>query len=152
MHSSDNRSGSAYSKMTSLKNRSLAIGIAFTAAVLQVGDADAQNLRTGASVYREICSTCHATGVGGAPRFGEVAEWKPLIAAGQPALTAEAWLGVRRMPAKGGRENLRLEEFARGVAFMVRAADIEWQDPDAAMMAFIEEEARRRAACLPAGC
>jgi len=129
-----------------MNSRIFASGVAFIAAGLVSGIAFAQNLKTGDTVYREICSACHATGMAGAPKFGEAADWKPLIAEGQLLLTAEAWLGVRRMPAKGGRENLRLEEFARGVAFMARAADGEWQDPDAAMMAAITAEERRRSA------
>lgn len=115
--------------------------------VLASGIAGAQNLKTGESVFREICSTCHVTGVGGAPKFGDSADWQPLISMGQVALTAEAWPGVRRMPPKGGRENLRLEEFARAVAYMARAVEANWPDPDVNMLLAINaEENKSRAA------
>jgi hypothetical protein len=38
------------------------------------------------------------------------------------------------MPARGGKPDLALEEFARAVAHMARAAGARWQDPNAAMM------------------
>lgn len=61
-------------------------------------------------------------------------------------LTAHGWVGVRGMPAQGGRVDLSLEEFARATAWMARASGLRWADPDAAMMARIrQEEAKRRA-------
>ena len=107
--------------------------------------ASAQN-KTGETVYREVCSTCHATGVAGAPKFGDKAVWKPLIEEGQPVLTAHAWVGVRAMPAQGGRADLTLAEFARAAAHMARAAGGNWKDPDAKMLAAIAEEEKKRRA------
>ena len=106
----------------------------------------AQNLKTGETVYREVCSTCHAAGVAGAPKFGDKAAWTPLIAEGQPVLTAHAWVGVRAMPATGGRDDLKLEEFARAAAHMARAAGGTWKDPDAKMLAAIADEEKKRRA------
>lgn len=124
------------------------LGIMVAAAALggmQV--ASAQDLKSGESVYKETCAVCHATGIANAPKFGDKAVWKPLIAEGQHVLTAHAWVGVRGMPPQGGRADLKLEEFARAVAFMVRAAGGTWKDPDAKMLARIaDEEKRRRAA------
>ena len=98
------------------------------------------------SVYREVCSTCHAAGVAGAPKFGDAAAWKPLIAEGQAVLTAHAWVGVRAMPAQGGRADLTLAEFARAAAHMARAAGGSWKDPDAKMLASIADEEKKRRA------
>lgn len=123
--------------------RAHAVGAVLAAVCLQAGIAGAQN-KSGEAVYRTVCALCHATGVAGAPRFGEAADWQARLAVGQAALTAEAWLGVRRMPARGGRDDLRLEEFARGVAFMARAVDDVWQDPDDRMMAVIADEEKKR--------
>jgi cytochrome c5 len=119
--------------------------VLFSAGGLTV--ASAQNLKSGEQVYKEVCATCHANGVANAPRFGDKAVWKPLIAEGQPVLTAHAWVGVRGMPPKGGRDDLALEEFARAAAHMARAAGGTWKDPDARMLARIaDEEKKRRAA------
>ncbi len=122
----------------------LAVAVLLSAAVAP--PALAQNLKTGETVYREVCSTCHAAGVAGAPKFGDKAAWTPLIAEGQPVLTAHAWVGVRAMPPKGGRDDLKLEEFARAAAHMARAAGGTWKDPDAKMLAAIADEEKKRRA------
>jgi len=59
------------------------------------------------------------------------------------ALGWHAWVGVRDMPAKGGKPDLALEEFARAVAYMARAAGATWKDPDAAMMKQIQAEEKK---------
>ncbi|MEO8204141.1 MAG: c-type cytochrome [Betaproteobacteria bacterium] len=112
--------------------------------------ASAQALRTGEQVYKETCFACHKTGIEKAPRFGDRKAWAPLIKEGQHVLTAEAWLGERAMPPKGGNPTLSLEEFARAVAYMARSSGGKWQDPDSAMMGRIRAEetkqlARRKA-------
>jgi cytochrome c5 len=104
----------------------------------------AQGLKSGEQVYKEACFACHATGVDKAPQFGERTAWAPLIKEGQHVLTAHAWVGVRGMPPKGGRPDLSLEEFARAVAYMARAAGGDWKDPDAAMLARIRAEEKKR--------
>jgi hypothetical protein len=48
------------------------------------------------------------------------------------------------MPAKGGRPDLSLEEFARATAWMARSAGGDWQDPDEAMMSTIRKEEAKR--------
>lgn len=106
--------------------------------------ASAQTLKTGEQVYKETCFVCHATKVDKAPQFGDKKAWKPLIDEGQPVLTSHAWVGVRGMPAKGGKPDLSLEEFARATAFMARAAGGNWKDPDAAMLKRIQAEEQKR--------
>jgi len=107
------------------------------------GVAQAQNVKTGDTVYRQVCTNCHNTGVSGAPRFGESSDWRPLIDRGQVALTIMAWRGVRAMPPQGGRPALKLEEFARAVAYMVREAGGDWDDPDAGLLAKLLAAATR---------
>jgi cytochrome c5 len=102
--------------------------------------------RSGEQVYKEICAVCHATGVANAPKFGDRKVWAPLIAEGQAVLTAHAWVGVRAMPPRGGNPNLSLDEFSRAAAFMARAAGGSWKDPDAAMLASIRVEEKKRMA------
>ncbi len=106
----------------------------------------AGSARGGEQVYEEVCAACHATGAAEAPKLGDGDEWEDLIEEGQHVLTAHAWVGVRGMPPRGGSPDLSLQEFARAVAYMARAAGGDWQDPDAAMLEKIrdEEEARRR--------
>ncbi len=106
--------------------------------------------RGGAQVYREACAACHARGVANAPRFGDRLAWQPRLEGGQPAVTAQAWLGLRAMPPRGGRDNLALPEFARGVAYMARAAGARWRDPDAKMLTAIQEEEKNRRGVISA--
>jgi cytochrome c5 len=106
----------------------------------------AQSLLSGEQVYAEVCSACHGARVDKAPQFGDRQAWAPLIREGQAVLTAHAWVGVRGMPARGGRPELALEEFARATAHMARAAGGRWPDPDPAMLARIEKEVDKRLA------
>jgi len=103
-----------------------------------------ETLKSGNQVYTEVCSACHDTGVASAPKFGDKEAWAPLISEGQAVLTSHAWVGVRAMPAKGGNPELKLLEFARGVAWMTRAAGSDWKDPDAKTMRAITKEAEKR--------
>ncbi|MGH8620239.1 MAG: c-type cytochrome [Burkholderiales bacterium] len=108
----------------------------------------AQGPQSGAQVYQETCAVCHATGVDNAPKFGDKTTWAPRILQGQAALTAEAWSGVRAMPPRGGNLSLTLDEFSRAVATMARAAGAPWKDPDAALLAEIQAEEKKRAGNL----
>jgi cytochrome c5 len=111
----------------------------------------AQTLKTGEQVYKETCFACHSTKVDKAPQFGDKAAWAPLIKEGQDVLTAHAWVGVRNMPPKGGKPDLKQEEFARAVAYLARSAGGTWKDPDAAMMKRIAAEEKARIASLNKG-
>lgn len=101
-------------------------------------------LRTGEQVYQTVCMSCHATGQDKAPILGDRKAWAPLIREGQHELTGHAWVGIRKMPPRGGASDLSLEEFASAVAYMARAAGGTWTDPDAAMLERIRKvEAKR---------
>jgi cytochrome c5 len=105
----------------------------------------AQSAASGEQVYARTCRACHQTGIMGSPKMGDRAAWRPLIKEGQPALTAEAWIGIRKMPPRGGDDEATLEEFARAVAHMARAAGADWADPTPAQVERIEAEVERRA-------
>ena len=104
----------------------------FVTAVLLAGfhgSAAAQG-KSGEAVYTEVCSECHAKGDKGSPKFGDKKAWAKLIKEGQITLTADGYLGVRQMPPRGGRPDLSVEEFARGVTHMARAGGATWKEPD----------------------
>jgi len=107
-------------------------------------NAPAGETKSGERVYNEVCSACHATGVAHAPKFRDTEAWAPRLAEGQAAVTAEAWVGVRAMPAQGGAPELKLEEFASAAAWMARHAGGDWQDPDANTLRAITKEAETR--------
>jgi cytochrome c5 len=132
-----------------MKFTSLAVAANLASAALASGAAGAQAqppsaaLKSGEQVYKETCAACHAAGLLKAPKLGDKKDWAPLIRESQPTLTADGWVGVREMPPKGGKTDLGLEEFARAVAYMARAAGAKWQDPDAAMMKRIRDAEKK---------
>ena len=69
---------------------------------------------------------------------------------GQAIVTAHGWVGVRKMPPRGGKDHIKLEEFARAAAYMARAAGGDWKDPDDNLMKQIKLEERKRIAELKA--
>ncbi|QWE26031.1 cytochrome c5 family protein [Polynucleobacter sp. AP-Ainpum-60-G11] len=102
----------------------------------------------GENTYKQVCAACHASGVLNAPKFGDKAMWAPLIAEGQPTLTAHAYVGVRGMPPKGGNPNLTVEGFSDAVAYMANKAGGNWKTPDAKTLAAINKEIESRKASL----
>lgn len=98
---------------------------------------------TGEEVYQRVCAACHATGAAQAPKFGDKQGWAKLIKESQATLTADGYVGIRAMPPKGGDPNLSLEDFAKAVAYMARAAGANWKDPDAALLKRIESAVAR---------
>ena len=73
----------------------------------------------GAHVYQTICFACHASGLAGAPKYGDKAAWAPRIAQGLPVLHEHALKGIRTMPPKGGSTALSDAEVAAAVDYMV---------------------------------
>jgi len=70
------------------------------------------------ALYTQICQTCHAAGVAGAPKLGDKAAWAPRLAQGVDGLTASAIKGKNAMPPKGG-STASEAEIKTVVAYMV---------------------------------
>ena len=102
----------------------------------------------GENTYKQVCAACHGAGVLKGPKFGDKAQWAPLIAEGQVTLTAHGYVGVRGMPAKGGNPNLTVEGFSEAVVYMVNKAGGNWKTPDAKTLAAINKEIEARKASL----
>lgn len=130
--------------------RSSASRLALAAALVPPAVFAADTAASGEQVYKQVCMACHTAGVANAPKLGDRTAWTPLIKEGQEVLTAHAWVGVRAMPAKGGRADLPLDAFARATAYMARAAGGNWKDPDAAMLGRIRAEEVKRIAQMKA--
>ena len=54
--------------------------------------------KSGEDVYKQVCLSCHAHGVAGAPKSGEPGGWASLADEGQATVTAHGWVGIRGMP------------------------------------------------------
>jgi len=76
----------------------------------------------GKATYDKTCSVCHATGLAGAPKFGDKAAWAPRIATGLAALHNSALHGKNAMPPKGGNLALTDADVTAAVDYMAGAA------------------------------
>jgi len=73
-------------------------------------------------IIKANCAMCHAGGLMGAPKIGDVTLWAPRIAQGKDMLINNAIKGIRMMPAKGGNSRLTDEEVAAAVISMANAS------------------------------
>jgi cytochrome c5 len=76
----------------------------------------------GKSVYNKTCALCHGSGVAGAPKVGDKADWGPRIAQGKDTLykhAIEGFTGAKgMMPPRGGGSSLSDDEVKAAVDFM----------------------------------
>jgi cytochrome c5 len=94
---------------------------------VEIRDAN-RPLRSGEEVFKGQCSTCHATGVAGAPKFGDAGLWGPRIRTGLDALVNSALKGKNAMAPQGGGDFSDVE-IARGVVYMANAAGAKFAEP-----------------------
>lgn len=76
----------------------------------------------GGVIYQNLCSACHNSGAGGAPKM-EKAAWAPRVAQGMETMVKHAIEGFQGaaglMPAKGGNPALTDEQVRATVEHMV---------------------------------
>ncbi|HMV19594.1 MAG TPA: c-type cytochrome [Rhodocyclaceae bacterium] len=81
----------------------------------------------GEALFKKTCAMCHQTGVAGAPKLGDKADWGPRIAQGKDTLYKHAIEGFNgnkgAMPAKGGNPAFTDDEIKTIVDFMVSKAE-----------------------------
>ena len=106
-------------------NLQLLLAAGLAAALLPAHAADL----SGAEVYASTCTTCHATGVDNAPKFGDKARWGKLVREGLDELVPAAMRGIRKMPAMGGNPQLSDLELARGVVHLANAGGGRFPEP-----------------------
>ena len=75
----------------------------------------------GKATYDAVCSVCHATGIAGAPRFGDKAAWAARAKTGKEALYASALKGKGAMPPKGGNAALADDAVKAAVDYLLAA-------------------------------
>jgi cytochrome c5 len=97
-------------------------GPATAAAASPPAAAPATTAGIGKKVYDSACVACHASGVAGAPKFGDRAAWGPRLAGGLDALTASAIKGKGAMPPKGGNTSIPDADIRAAVEHMAAAA------------------------------
>ena len=106
--------------------------------------ASAATFASGEETYKAVCANCHSKAVANSPALGDATKWAPLIAEGQVIITAHGYVGVRAMPAKGGKHDLSVEGFSEALNYMVNQSGAQWKKPDSKMMAAIRMEIEAR--------
>ena len=81
-------------------------------------NSEENSLISGEKISQVNCILCHGTGVMGAPKIGDAAQWEARIAQGKDKLIDHAIKGINMMPAKGGNAALSDEEVAAAVIWM----------------------------------
>lgn len=84
--------------------------------------ASAGDLALGEKTFGANCTSCHGSGVLGAPKVGDKAAWGPRIAKGKDVLYQHALTGFNMMPPKGGNAGLKDEEVKAVVDYLVSKA------------------------------
>lgn len=97
----------------------------------------------GERTYKQVCIQCHGMGIDGAPKSGDRKAWQKLIAEGQVRITSDGYLGVRKMPPRGGKPDLSLEQFSQAVVHMANQSGANWKDPSPSMLLAMEKEIQR---------
>jgi cytochrome c5 len=101
-------------------------------AQLAAVDANAPKVeKSGQEVYDAVCTSCHAAGALGAPKFNNKGDWGPRIGQGYDTLIKHAIEGIRQMPPRGGDGDLSDVEVARAVAYMANSAGASFKAPEA---------------------
>ena len=76
----------------------------------------------GKALYDTSCTVCHAAGIGGAPKFGDLAAWAPRIKTGVDAMHASVVKGKGAMPPKGTAMGASDADLKAAVEYMLAAA------------------------------
>lgn len=101
---------------------------------LELKDVNAPHVyKTGEQLYKEVCATCHAAGVAGAPKFGDAASWASRLPQGLDGLTKVALAGKGGMPARGGTspDDVSDYEIERAIVYMANSGGGKLQEPPA---------------------
>ena len=102
--------------------------------LLKVGTVEIRDanrpLESGEAVYKAQCAACHATGVSGAPKFGDAGDWGPRLGHGYEAMLEAALKGKGAMAPQGGG-NFSDVEIGRAVVYMANAGGGKLAEPAA---------------------
>ena len=96
---------------------------------IEIRDAN-RVLKSGEEVYKAQCLACHANGIAGSPKFGDIAAWAPRIKTGFDALWQSALKGKGAMGAQAGGEFEDLE-IGRAVVYLTASAGGTFAEPAA---------------------
>ena len=96
--------------------------------------AAAPGARSGESIVKAVCATCHQAGVANAPKIGDRNSWAPHLKHGLEGMVQTAIQGKGAMPPRGGDASLTDQEVARAVVFMANQSGGKFKEPAAAQV------------------
>ena len=82
----------------------------------------AASARAGDEIYNKFCAACHTSGVLGAPKLNDAADWEARLAQGMDTVLKHAIEGYNAMPPKGTCNDCSDEEIQAAIDYMI--ADI----------------------------
>jgi len=103
-------------------------------AQLNFKDASApREIQSGEQVYKAVCSSCHASGAAGAPKFSDVGAWSARLGQGYNGLLASVVKGKGAMPARGGASPADISDYelGRAVVYLSNSAGGKLSEPKA---------------------
>ncbi len=81
-------------------------------------------VRSGKEIFDGLCVNCHGSGVLGAPKAGNKADWAPRLAKGFDTLLNHATNGFNAMPAKGGDPTLTKADLEKAITYMLEKSGL----------------------------
>lgn len=107
--------GAVYAGATGAAAQAAAVAAAAEAAKGQVAYGGSLD---GAEIFGQLCTGCHTSGAGGAPKLIK-SEWASRLSQGKDILHKHAIEGIRAMPARGGNPALSDEQVIATVDWMI---------------------------------
>lgn len=103
----------------------LALAVLFTP---QAANAQSRE-RSGKAVVEATCASCHAAGVNGAPKIGNLTDWIPRLKFGIDLAVRSAIHGHGPMPVRGGVADLTDPEIRAAVQYMINPVTVSVAEP-----------------------
>ncbi len=101
-----------------IASRIAPVGKVRTGAAAADSGASAGGARSGEQVYNTFCTACHTSGVLGAPKINNAADWEARLAQGAETVLKHAIEGLNAMPPKGTCSDCSDDEIAAAIDYM----------------------------------
>jgi cytochrome c5 len=105
-----------------------AAGVAIAAPEIPAAQMRTRKVASGEEVYRAQCVACHATGIAGSPKQGDIAAWAPRIRSGLASMLQSTVKGKGVMPPQAGGD-FQDVELARAVVYLANTAGGRFAEP-----------------------
>jgi len=85
---------------------------------------DQSTERSGETIYKSICASCHSADLPGTPQLGDTRDWSARLDGGMTALYQSALHGYKGMPERGLCMNCSEQEIKASVDYMIQQSDL----------------------------